>query len=328
MQVIIDKYGTSLGVHEGLFHLSHPDGSKDIPADKVSSILVTRSAKISTDAILLAVKHNIEISILERGGFPAARIWSGKYGSISTIRKNQLEFCRSGDAVTWIIETLVKKFRNQQAVLLSLYYSAFYDEPAVKKAEEFLENKINQMEAVKAEKIDDIAASLRGLEGSASKLYFRAISHCLPDQYQFEERSQHPALDMFNSLLNYGYGILYNLIEGALLLAGVDPYIGILHRDDYNRPSMVFDFIEPFRVWVDYTVVNLCIQEVIFKEFFDIENHAWYLNSQGRRILIKSFNDYLDEIVIMNKLERSRRVHISLAAQEFATKMKKFKSGK
>ena len=82
-------------------------------------------------------------------------------------------------------------------------------------------------------------------------------------------RSRNPAKDEFNCLLNYAYGVLYGLVERACLLAGLDPYIGFVHTDHYNKPSLVFDLIENYRIWADETVVQLFSRHKIKKALFD-----------------------------------------------------------
>ncbi|MBK7886877.1 MAG: CRISPR-associated endonuclease Cas1 [Bacteroidetes bacterium] len=124
---------------------------------------------------------------------------------------------------------------------------------------------------------------------------------------------------MFNCLLNYTYGILYGKVESALIKAGIDPSIGIHHRDDYNKPVFVYDVIEKYRVWADNVVISVCMQEVIFIEFFDVEDGAFWLNNEGKRILIQAFNDYIDEIIVLNGLSRSRATHIDLEMQQLAS---------
>ena len=106
---------------------------------------------------------------------------------------------------------------------------------------------------------------------------------------------------------------------------GIDPYIGIMHRDDYNRPVLVYDIIEIYRVWVDYVVYNLLIQDIINDDFYSIrEDGSFWLESLGRRILIQSFNDYLDEIITIKGITRSRNNQIFLFCQDFAQKLKKY----
>ena len=67
----------------------------------------------------------------------------------------------------------------------------------------------------------------------------------------------------------------------------MDPYIGVMHRDEYNRPVLVYDFIELFRHWADYVVCHLCLQQVVEDDFFEIENNQYWLNQIGKRILIR-----------------------------------------
>jgi len=134
----------------------------------------------------------------------------------------------------------------------------------------------------------------------------------MPVSYQFEIRDRQPAKDPFNALLNYSYGILYGKIEGALIKAGIDPYVGIFHRDDYNRPALVYDIIERYRAWMDYVVVQLCMAEAIPEEAFELRNidSALLLGPLAKRILIQSVNDYLGEIIQLNGKPLSRISHI------------------
>ncbi|MGB3458597.1 MAG: CRISPR-associated endonuclease Cas1 [Halobacteriota archaeon] len=37
------------------------------------------------------------------------------------------------------------------------------------------------------------------------------------------------------------------MVEKACIIAGLDPYIGFLHTDNYNKKSRVFDVIVLFR---------------------------------------------------------------------------------
>ena len=166
---------------------------------------------------------------------------------------------------------------------------------------------------------------LRGWEGVSSKIYFEILNLFIPKTYRFDIRSQHPAMDPINALLNYGYGLLYGKIEGALIKAGIDPYVGILHRDNYNRPVLVYDVIEIYRVWIDYVVYSLAIQQVITDEYYSVqEDGSYWLEPLGRRVLIQSVNDYLDEVIEQRGVSRSRVTQISLYAQNLAQTFKKF----
>ncbi len=320
MHLVLNSFGASIGKENGLFAVSTAAGKQLIAPKDVNTITISKGARISSDAVLLAIEQEIDVMFVNNMGQPMGRVWSVKYGSVSDIRRRQLEFFYSPRSVEWVKELVAEKINNQVAMLLSL--QAGQTDPLKRK----LASAINSMEDHKGkvrraegESVPDIAPSLRGWEGAASRRYFESINSCLPEKYRFDERSKHPATDMFNAMLNYGYGMLYGKVEGALIKAGIDPYVGIFHRDNYNRPVLVFDVIEKYRVWVDYVVVQLCMQDAMSTECFRQEGEAMLLDGLGKRIVIQSVNDYLAEVVKLKGIDRSRGEHIQLQAHQLAT---------
>jgi CRISPR-associated protein Cas1 len=145
-----------------------------------------------------------------------------------------------------------------------------------------------------------------GLEGVAGREYFAALSLALPERFRFRGRSRSPAADEFNCLLNYAYGVLYSLVERACLLAGLDPAIGLLHTDNYNKLSLVFDLIELFRAHAERVVVNIFAGRRVTRELFDQVEGGYRLNAEGRGLLLGTLNEYLDR----PKLHGRRRLKI------------------
>ncbi len=322
MELILNTFGVSLNRDNEGFVINTSEGKQRIPTVGIDSIQISRGAQITSDAVMLAIEHEIEVMFMDKTGKPIGRIWSPKYGSISTIRKGQLNFIYSHNAVDWIKEVLLKKIENQQALML-LFNNDDHPETDTEKNIARLEDYRNKIRTLDGDIVNDIAPMLRGWEGQASRIYFSTINAFLPEQFRFNIRSQHPALDITNAFLNYGYGILYGRIEGALIKAGVDPYIGVLHRDDYNRPVLVYDIIEMYRIWVDYVVYTLLAQNVITEEFYSVrEDGSYWLEALGRRVLIQSLNDYMDEVITVKGVTRSRLTILSLYAQSLAQKFK------
>jgi CRISP-associated protein Cas1 len=319
MHLVLNSFGASVGKENGLFAVSTAEGKQLLPPRDIKTITISKGARISSDAVLLAIEHEIDVLFVDGMGHPQGRVWSIKYGSISDIRRGQLDFFYSPAAVEWVKNLVADKINQQVGLLLSLKRG---QEDRVQR---IIAAAINSMEDHKAkarkaeaESVPDILPSLRGWEGAASRRYFEAIAECLPEEYRFNGRSRQPATDWFNAMLNYGYGILYGKVEGALIKAGIDPYVGIFHRDDYNRPALVFDVIERYRVWVDYVVIHLCRQQAMSPECFREEGSGVLLDGLGKRILIQSVNDYLAEVIALKGTSRSRGEHIQRYAHELA----------
>jgi len=318
MEIILNSYGTSLQKENNLFVIYSKEGKRFVPPSDISAISVSKGAKVSSDAVMLAIEHEIDLLFIDGKGMPLGRVWSVKYGSIATIRKNQLEFIFEPRSVLWVKQLISEKLDNMVALLLSLEAEDDRLYRMIQSALSAFEDYKRKIQKSEGEVISEVSASFRGWEGAASRRYFQLIAEFMPESYKFEKRSQNPALDKFNALLNYGYGMLYGKVEGALIKAGIDPYVGIFHRDDYNRPVLVYDVIEKYRVWIDYVVIKLCKEEVFIEECFTEKNGACWLDALGKRILIQSVNDYLAEIVSINGLERARSTHIELYGQQLA----------
>ena len=325
MELVLNTFRTSLSRDNEGFVITHKDGRQRLPVVGIKSIQISKGAQITSDAVMLAIENEIEIMFMDKSGKPVGRVWSPKYGSISTIRKGQLNFTFTKDALIWIKDIVSKKIENQQALLLMMQTQDIETDSLRKKSISRLEDYRLKIEKLDGEIVSDVASQLRGWEGVASKIYFETLNAFIPEEFRFASRSQHPAMDIVNALLNYGYGLLYGKIEGALIKAGIDPYVGILHRDDYNRPVLVYDVIELYRVWVDYVVYSLVIQRVITDDYYSVrEDGSYWLEGLGRRILIQSMNDYLDEIITMKGVSRSRNVQLQLYAQSLAQLFKKY----
>jgi CRISP-associated protein Cas1 len=314
MHLVINSFGATLTKENNLFVIATPEGKQTFPPDIVKSISISKAARITSDAIILAIKYQVDVLFVNDMGNPEGRVWSVQYGSISNIRKAQLNFLYSKMALPWVKELIFDKLDTQIALLLTFQpekgqlpeFNIF--KSAINSIEDY-KNKIRDLEG---EFISDVGATIRGWEGAAGKRYFQCVALLMPDPYKFESRDRQPAKDPFNSMLNYSYGILYGKIEGALIKAGIDPYVGIFHRDDYNRPALVFDMIEKYRSWMDYVVIQLCMAEAIPREAFDMENpdSGVLLGPLAKRILIQSVNDYLGEIIQLNGRPLSRISHI------------------
>lgn len=322
MELVLNTYGVSLNRDNEGFVITTSDGKQRIPVAGIDSIQISSGAQITSDAVLLAVENEIEIIFVDRQGNPMGRLWSPRYGSVSSIRKGQLNFTASHAAVDWIKDVLIRKIGNQQALML-LFGSDGQSGVSVQKNISRLDDYQSKIRSLNGDIVNDIAPMLRGWEGQASRIYFSTINMYLPEKLRFESRAQHPAFDVTNAFLNYGYGMLYGRIEGALIKAGIDPYIGVLHRDDYNRPVLVYDVIEIYRIWVDYVVYTLLAQDIVTDEFYSVRSDgSYWLESLGRRILIQSLNDYLDEVISEDGVQRSRRTTVSLYIQSLAQKFK------
>ena len=307
-----------------MFAVSCKDSQDQVfPVHKIRSILLQKSVKLSTDAMAMALENEIELILIDKRGMPLGRLWSHRYGSIATIRRHQIDFSSSKEGYKWVKSLVVKKIGNQLAVLTQFSYSV--------KGVSFISsinklyNYIDKIETAD-ENETGFYDTLRGWEGVCARIYFAAINVTLEQKWQFEKRSQHYAQDPFNACINYLYGMLYIKVELALIVAGLDPYLGFFHKDEYRRPTLVFDVIEQYRIFVDELVIALFHNEKLVEDDFELLEQGIFVSSKGKRIIVPAFNEYMLEIIPTEHHRNASRAELlQLDAYALANKLKIFK---
>lgn len=296
MQLVINTRGSYLRKKNNCFLIKNEDKVFEISVRKVDSILITTSAYFSTDAVKFAVDNNIDIIFLDHFGNPYGRVWHSKLGSTTLIRRKQLESSTGEKGLNLAKEWVICKIENNVDFLKNLANSRPNKEKVINECVVSLEKRIYMLQKMKGF-LEEKRNSIMAIEGMAGKEYFGALNYIMPDRFKFKGRSRSPAKDEFNCLLNYGYGVLYSMVEKGCILAGLDPYIGFIHTDNYNKKSLVFDLIEMFRILVDKTVIYLFSKRKIKKEYFDQIKNGLSLNQEGKVVLITALNEILEKKV-------------------------------
>lgn len=296
MQLVINSNGAFLRKKSNCFLVKNDDKVFEVSAKKIDSILITTSAYLSTDAIKFAVDNNIDIIFLDYFGNPYGRVWHSKLGSTTLIRRRQLESSTGDKGLNLAKEWIICKIGNNIDFLKSLRNSRPKKEKILNGHIISLEKNIYMLQEMKG-LLEEKRNSIMAIEGMAGKEYFKALSSIIPERFKFKGRSRSPAKDEFNCLLNYGYGVLYSMVEKGCILAGLDPYLGFIHTDNYNKKSLVFDLIEMFRILVDKTVIYLFSKRKVKKEYFDQIKNGLSLNQEGKAVLISALNETLEKKV-------------------------------
>ena len=300
-----------------IFRFQNKEKVLDLSPMKIESIIVTNKAMVSTQAISLALEHNIDLIFLDQYGFPIGRVWFSKMGSTAFIRRKQLDAANSDLGTSLVLDMICQKITHQLEFLKKLKYARPDKYEVFEKPLETISGSLTALEQ-KFKNIDESRATIMGIEGTAGRAYFSCISKIMPEAYRFKTRSKRPAKDPFNAVLNYCYGVLYSRVEKACIIAGLDPFIGFMHTDNYNKKSMVFDLIEPFRVFAEQTAVYFFTGKKAKDIYFDSKEHSCSLNDKGKPLVIESLNKHLEEKVRYKKRNVKRKHIINHEAHRLA----------
>lgn len=232
---------------------------EEIPAHDLEQLVLMGNIVLTPAAVDLIVDRGIDTVYLTLHGRYRARI---VHGLSSNVRLRLAQYRRLTDEAETLAlaRTVVRgKAANQRAVLLR-HRRRHGDTDALRRAEAAIRASVARLE--EAEDLD----AVRGCEGAAAAAYFRVFGALLrSEDFHFDHRNRRPPLDPVNVLLSFGYTLLSNVVEAAVNVVGLDPYLGALHAPAAGRPSLVCDLEEEFRAPVVDALVLAAIHQRAFK---------------------------------------------------------------
>jgi len=264
-QLMISGYGLKLGKkRERLLVKKENKVIYEFPFFRLSEVTITsRGISVTSDLIIELCKRGIQLNFLEGNGKPFALVTSPALTATVKSRREQFEALKDKRGFILAKKIVEAKLANQRGLLL--YFGKYVKKKDLTTYEEI--NKIAKALAVLRKNvkkltgtnIEEKRAEFLGIEGAASKLYWEGVKKIVSKKVEFFGRVHRGAIDTLNSMLNYGYGILYSVVWGAILVAGLEPFAGFLHVDRPGKPSLVLDLIEEFRQPIVDKVVISCI---------------------------------------------------------------------
>lgn len=249
-QLLVSGQGLALGKSSERVTLKFQrKNCGSLPFFRLQEILVVgEGISVSTDLIGEACRRGIRIAFLSPSSRPVALLTSPYLTATVETRRAQLASTTNATGAGLARWLAAGKLHNQEKLL------RYFGKSREGAAREPLDAGASAIRAARKSVLalgganpDEIRGSVMGIEGAASRAYWSAISAVLPPSAGFRKRVHDHPSDPVNSALNYGYGILYAHVWGAVLNAGLEPFAGYLHTDRPGKPSLVLDLTEEFR---------------------------------------------------------------------------------
>ncbi len=259
---------------------------QSVPLIKVERVLIFGNVSITTPALTSLMGQGIDVIFCDQYGHYRGRV-VGATNGYSTLRRWQY---RRVDDAAFVLQTgraIVRAKLHNMRILLQRYQRE-RARPELQAAIDRLLDLMHHVERVRS------LNSLRGVEGAGTAAYFGVFRWLLRDpQWNFVGRVRRPPGDPVNVLLSFGYTLLLRYLESALEAVGLDPYLGCLHSDAHNRPSLALDIAEEFRCIVVDSVTLRCLNggQVRMGDFSRQEDpeRPVLLSEAGRNAFVREF---------------------------------------
>lgn len=262
--LVVDTYGCALSKEsERLVVKCKAEVLEEAPLMDLEQVLVLSPAMVvSTEALRACAERGIPMHFLASNGEPYATVLSANLTGTVQTRREQLLAYRDERGVTLARAFALGKMQNQMTLLRYLAKNRRATQPElhahVHEAVRCINDMIIALREAEASRVDELRPTLFSCEGRAAEQYWAAVGLLLTEEAGFAGREGRGAQDLTNSLLNYGYGVLYGTVQRAVVLAGLDPFGGFIHVDRPGKPSLVLDMVEEFRqMVVDRTVIAM-----------------------------------------------------------------------
>lgn len=256
--VIIDQTIEEIKVHANFLRLytAPKEILADIPVEQINSIMIFGS-NVNIPAILVKIcnTNQIPLHILTDYNKHNGSIYFTQQSNILN-RQSQFKAILNPDWHLFLAKQILWQKAATQ-ILAMKHWNCYQDDIETLRK---LQLKLPKLQTI---------VSLMGNEGISATYYWQQFGHQIPKSYQWKGRIKNPCLDPINSLLSLAYSLLSTQCQTSLTLNGLDPYFGVLHTPNDDRPALVYDIMEIYRViLVDFWVLELFKSQKFFPEDF------------------------------------------------------------
>ena len=278
--------GAQIGIDGGVIKIIRKDKSiTKVPKETVEAINIYGNSQLSTQCIQFCLKRGISVTFFSKTGSYFGRLVST--GHINVKRQKKQVFLSEEERFSiGLSKKIIDAKINNQIVLAKRYLrNSKLDEKEA----------IFQMQNAKYKlSVANSIEQIMGYEGIASKYYFQILSDIVDDEFKFHGRNRRPPKDPFNSMLSFGYMILLYELYGEIENRGLNPYVGFLHQDRENHPTLASDMMEEWRaIIVDAVVMSLTQGHEISSHdfYFDEETGGCILDKDGMKIFLNKLEN-------------------------------------
>lgn len=286
----VDTTGAVVRRRSGHFHVDRhtSEGTEmlaRVPVTEVDAIVLVGKVHCTSAALHLCLETGIQLVILAWHGRMKGRV-QGLAAPNVEVRLGQYRTLSNPERRMRIARAIVgAKLANMG---YRLRRRAERQRPApLRAAATSIEKLSRRLDAVQSRE------ALMGLEGAATNAYFSVWDDILTSkdpELRFEKRSRRPPGNAVNALLGFCYRLLQKDVHAACCVAGLDPYLGVLHTPRPRTPSAVLDLMEAFRpALADSVVLAMVNRGSIRARHFEARDGGVYLNEEGRKAVYRAY---------------------------------------
>lgn len=274
---------------ENTLYFENKKGKKPIPIEGIYDIYIYGNVTISSQALHYISQKGILVHFFNYYGY-----YDGSFYPRESLISGELTIKQVDHYLNFEKRLfLAKKFIEGAIKNLEKNIKKFGEKIDFKNYLEELEN---------AEGINTIMQ----IEARCRSAYYNLWDITLPNDFKIVVRTRRPPENRMNALISFLNSRLYATIISELYNTQLNPSVSYLHSPQQKRFSLALDISELFKPsFVDRLANRLVKQNIIKKEHFREDLNSVLLNEEGKKLVIKYFNENLEKTVLHNTLKRN-----------------------
>jgi len=273
--------------------LETSDSDIPIPVNTIDSLYLFGEIDLNTKAINFFAQEGIVVHFFNYYGW-----WTGSFYP----REEHL----SGEVIVRQAEHYLDNARRLEIAkefVKGAIHGFIYNLKRYKEVSNELFNKFETYNN-SINEVDSISA-LMGLEGNARDLYYSEFPTVINQEIEFERRVKHPPDNMINALISFVNSLVYTAVIKEIYRTQLNPTISYLHEPWYRRFSLALDVSEIFKpIYGDRIIFDLLNNNQLTEKHFDKDLNYCYLKEEGRKIVVKAFDEKMKTTIMHKKLKR------------------------
>lgn len=229
-----------------------------LPLHRISEVIVLGYVSLSSTLVRRCSEQRIPISLTLSNGYHISTIAPASRRYHETGYRQALKFAA---LQTHEHLAIAKEFAAGKLNAYRAFFRQRY-RPGSSELSRALERSITDIHSA-AE-----TQEVRGIEGAAARRCFAELNQLIQDPAFHIEKRIRKNPDPINSLLNFGYHLLFTRINATVRATGLNPYLGFLHSPTNRYESLVYDIEELFRARIDRLIVRVLNLRIITSQDF------------------------------------------------------------
>lgn len=283
--------------HENTLYFENQYQKTPMPLEQIDEIYCTSHVTLSSGAIHILSGREIPVHFFNHYGFYESTLWPRKKAISGNITVLQAQAYLSADHRFKLASAFVEGAAMNMKKLLTI------QERNGRNLDSYIEKIIKLSEEIPVS--SPSIQRLMGIEGNIRKTYYEALDAILPDWLSIGRREFHPPTNPGNAVMSFLNSLAYSSCLTEIYYTQLDPSISFLHEPGTRRFSLSLDLAELFKPAIsDRIFLKVANRGELNKDHFDTKLSNVMFTETGKRFILKSFQEKIEDTVMHRGLKR------------------------